>query len=79
MKASPYKEGKKYWILYQSATQRRPREAVMVFLEETETHIIFSARPAAGTQRIPRYWMIGEYEVPDDTPVYTGRLTRKSE
>jgi len=67
--------GKKYRIRYKHGTQRLEREAVMVYLGSTLISYGFSARPAAGTQHIPKDWLIGEpEEVPDDTAPYLNRV-----
>jgi hypothetical protein len=46
--------GRKYRLRYQLANQRKPREAVLIFLDEFGGQYHFSARPVAGTQSIEK-------------------------
>jgi hypothetical protein len=68
--------GKVYRVQYKSATQRRVREAVMVFLSHSprSNSTQWSARPAAGTQELPDEWVLRLEEVPTDTKRYMNRL-----
>lgn len=65
--------GKKYKVVYKSDTQRFNREAVMVFLGEQGNDTSWSARPVAGTQTMPRHWIIGVAEVEASARVYINR------
>src|SRR5262249_14382978 len=74
--------GHGYHLTYRSTTQRRDRGAVMVYLGTdygTDTGpsgevLLFDARPAAGTQRLPRTWLRSAHAVPDDTPPYLNKI-----
>ena len=52
--APPMRPGQRYQVRYRSGSQRRDRTAVMVYLGEDGDSLLFDARPAAGTQRMPR-------------------------
>lgn len=45
----------------------------MVFLDEEEKDFIFSARPVAGTQTLPKDWVREIEPVPEDAVVYINR------
>lgn len=50
--------GRKYLIHHQSPEQRKTRESVMVFLGSCSCDTTdWSARPAAGTQTMPKSWI----------------------
>lgn len=66
--ATPMATGQRYRVRYRSATQRRDRTAVMVYLGADGDHLLFDARPVAGTQRLPRTWVRAVEPVPADTP-----------
>ena len=68
--------GERYRLRYRSETQRRDRTAVMVYLGADGDEFLFDARPAAGTQRLPRVWVLGVEPVPASTPVYLNRVAR---
>jgi hypothetical protein len=68
--------GQRYRLRYRSSTQRLDRSAVMVYLDADGENLLFSARPAAGTQQIPRTWLLSVEAVPADTPVYLNRIER---
>lgn len=56
--------GTKYIVRYQSETQRYQRQAVMVYLGPTPEGdgYLFSARPVAGTQKLPKSWIKGVWK-----------------
>lgn len=66
-------KGQKYLVRHKSGTQRVVRESVMVFLDEEEKDFIFSARPVAGTQTLPKDWVREIEPVPEDAVVYINR------
>ncbi|HYS39851.1 MAG TPA: hypothetical protein VEO01_29910 [Pseudonocardiaceae bacterium] len=68
--------GQRYHLRYRSTTQRLDRGAVMVYLGADGDRLLFSARPAAGTQQIPRGWLKAAEAVPADTPAYLNRIER---
>jgi hypothetical protein len=68
--------GGRYRLRYRSETQRRDRTAVMVYLGEDGDQLLFDARPAAGTQRMPRVWVLGVEPVPANTAAYINRVAR---
>ena len=68
--------GCRYRVRYRSGTQRRDRTAVMVYLGADGDALLFDARPAAGTQRMPRGWVRHIEPVPADTPAHINRVTR---
>lgn len=67
--------GKRYLVVHQAPNQHYPRESVMDFLGVN--HILdtwsFSARPVAGTQDMPRTWILKVEEVPKTTECYVNR------
>lgn len=67
--------GQRYHIVYMSGTQRFPRSAVMDYLSFDSNHDahVFSARPAAGTQDMPRDWIKQFEKVPKTIENYVGR------
>jgi hypothetical protein len=65
---APLEPGRRYLLRYRGETQRRDRTAVMVYLGEDGDRLLFDARPAAGTQRLPRTWVHSVEPVPADTP-----------
>ncbi len=68
--------GQRYRLRYRSETQRRDRSAVMVYLGADGDQLLFDARPAAGTQRMPRTWLRAVEQVPVDTPAHINKITR---
>lgn len=64
--------GVRYRIRYQSKTQRRVREAVMIYLGGEA----WSARPVAGTQLIPEHWIKSVEEVDYNTQPYLNRMVK---
>ncbi len=66
--------GQRYHLRYRSTTQRRDRGAVMVYLGDDGDDLLFDARPAAGTQRMPRGWLRAADAVPADTPPYINKI-----
>jgi hypothetical protein len=67
--------GQRYRIVYMSGTQRFPRVAVMDYLSYDANHdaLVFSARPAAGTQDMPRDWVKQFEVVPKTTENFVGK------
>lgn len=62
--------GKKYRIVHRSETQRRDRVSVMVYLgDEGSTWHLFSARPVAGTQMMPKSWIKDITQADDNAKV----------
>ena len=70
----PLVVGQRYLLRYRSATQRRDRAAVMVYLGDDGDRLLFDARPAAGTQSMPVGWIQAAEPVADDTPAYINRI-----
>jgi len=68
--------GRRYQVRYRSETQRRDRTAVLVYLGADGDALLFDARPAAGTQRMPRGWVRQIEPVSADTPAHINRVTR---
>lgn len=68
-------EGQRYRIVYMSGTQRFARVAVMDYLSFNAAHdeLVFSARPAAGTQDMPRSWIKQFEKVPKTTENFIGK------
>jgi hypothetical protein len=65
--------GGRYLVRYRGATQRLERTAVIVYLGEEGDTLLFSARPVAGTQRLPRSWIRAVEPVPAHTPTHIDR------
>jgi hypothetical protein len=74
--APPMRPGQRYQVRYRSGSQRRDRIAVMVYLGEDGESLLFDARPAAGTQRMPRPWLRAVEPVPADTAAHINRIVR---
>lgn len=74
-RVSNFRPGKRYRIVYQSQAQRYAREAVMDYLgfAGLTDELAFSARPAAGTQDMPRHWILQFEEVSKTTENYIGK------
>jgi len=72
----PMTRGHRYRVRYRSATQRRDRTAVMVYLGADGDCLLFDARPAAGTQHMPHAWVRAIEPVPADTPAHLNRTVR---
>jgi len=70
-----FQPGKRYRIVHQSMTQRYPRVSVMVYLGSSGImdELSFSARPAAGTQQMPRTWIKQVERVPDSISAFLNR------
>jgi hypothetical protein len=68
--------GHRYLLRYRSASARRDRSAVMVYLGADGDALLFDARPAAGTQSMPCRWIARVEEVPADTPAHINRIVR---
>jgi hypothetical protein len=66
--------GDRYLVRYRSGTQRLDRTAVMVYLGQDADTLQFSARPVAGTQRLPRSWIRSVEPVPANTPAHINRI-----
>jgi len=74
--APPMRPGQRYQVRYRSGSQRRDRTAVMVYLGEDGDGLLVDARPAAGTQRMPRRWLRAVEPVPADTAAHINRIVR---
>jgi hypothetical protein len=75
----PEREHGMYQITY---VREERRNAVVLtaqlwYIGEDDQNIIFSARPYAGTQTMPKRTMRTIVKVPDDSGVYIGRDARK--
>lgn len=57
MMTEAYKQGQNYRVIYQIPTDRLPRVMVATFLEATDTSLVFSLRPLAGTQELRFEWI----------------------
>jgi hypothetical protein len=69
-------QGHRYLVRYRSGTQRNDRTAVMVYLGDDAGTAVFDARPAAGTQRMPRAWIRAIEPVPADTAAHINQVQR---
>ena len=67
----------KYHIKYKRGTDKLPREGVMVFLGEEDNDYIFSARPAAGNQKMPKEWVLEIVPADEMTEVYVEKIVRE--
>jgi hypothetical protein len=78
---SELKEGHRYLVTHKSETQHYARTSVMDFMAEgagvNDRSVLFSARPNAGTQAMPREWIVAIQEVPMATPIHLNRDARK--
>jgi hypothetical protein len=65
--------GRRYRITHQSDTQKYARVSVLDFMQSgtgtDASALMFSARPIAGTQAMPRSWIINIEEVSSNTPI----------
>lgn len=63
--------GRKYRIIHQSPSQRYPRVSVMRLIGDSELDDawLFDARPLAGTQTLPKEWMIECSETTPDAAI----------
>lgn len=68
--------GQRYWLRYRSATQRLDRTAVMTYLGTNGDALTFNARPVAGTQEMPRSWLLDIVPVAAGTAVHLNRVVR---
>ncbi len=68
--------GQRYRLRYRSTTQRLDGSAVMVYLGVDGHQLLFDARPAAGTQRMPRTWLRALDPVPAHTPAHLNKVER---
>ena len=69
----------RFRVRYQLATQRVPREDVLDLVggnHPLDLNYVFSARPIAGTQTIPKTAIIQMLPTSDDTPITLGRIYR---
>ena len=72
-----FEPGKRYRILHKSETQRIERASVMDYLgAKQDGYLSFSARPVAGTQRIPLEWIVAAEEVFKSTPISLNVIIR---
>jgi hypothetical protein len=69
-------EGHRYLVRYRNGSQRNDRTAVMIYLGDDADTALFDARPAAGTQRMPRAWIRTIEPVPADTPAHINKVVR---
>lgn len=71
--------GKKYKVWYKAPEWKYKREAVMRYLDnalsDTED-LIWDARPAAGTQNMPKSWFIDATDIDPTTPCYIDKMIR---
>lgn len=67
-------EGKKYRVTHRSETQKKDRQSVMRFLGAEGNDLIWSARPAAGTQTMQRIWFKSAEAVLESTNPYVNRV-----
>lgn len=67
-------EGKKYRVTHRSETQKKDRQSVMRFLGAEGSNLIWSARPVAGTQSMPRSWFRSADLVLESTDPYINRV-----
>lgn len=66
-----FEPGKRYRVTHQSPTQHYARVSVMDYLGTAGIidELSFSARPIAGTQKMPRSWIIKAEEVDKGVPI----------
>lgn len=67
-------EGRKYRIKHRSETQKKDRESVMRFLGEEGSSYVWSARPVAGTQTMPKSWVKSAEPVLESTDPYINKV-----
>lgn len=67
-------KGQKYRLIHRTPLQLKNRETVAVFLDEEEKTYVFSARPAAGTQEMPKDWVLGIEPVDEITECYVNKI-----
>lgn len=65
--------GLRYRVIHKSPEQRYARVSIMDFLAEHEHHYVFSARPIAGTQTMPKGWVLDKAVVAKETPISMNR------
>jgi hypothetical protein len=76
--AESLEPGKRYFLRYRLYGQRRDRTAVMDFMAEDSQgvrggHLLFSARPLAGTQSLPKEALLEWRQVGKDMPIHLNR------
>lgn len=77
LKVVPLIPSHRYRLRWRHPAQRLDREAVWSFLGDApDDHVSFSARPLAGTQTMPRDWIVDLTEVPKDTPISLPRVRK---
>lgn len=69
-------KGKKYRVTHRSEEQKKDRQSVMRFLGADGNDLIWSARPVAGTQAMPRSWFKSADPVLESTDPYVNRVVR---
>lgn len=67
-------KGRKYRIKHKSETQKKVRESVMRYLDEDDGSYIWSARPVAGTQTMPKEWLQSAEPVLESTDPYINKV-----
>jgi hypothetical protein len=74
--------GHRYHMIYRSGTQRVDHYLVLDFLAEgsgiDEGSYLMNARPMAGTQPVPKRWVISVEEVDKSTKLVLNRVVGKS-
>lgn len=66
--------GQKYRLTHRTPSQKRDRESVAVYLDEDNKSYVLSARPAAGTQEMPKEWVLGIEPVDEITECYVNKV-----
>lgn len=61
--------GRRYKVTHRSDTQKVDRYSIMDYLDGNANSIFFSARPVAGTQEMPRDWILKIESVSQDTQI----------
>lgn len=76
--ASDLVVGRKYLIHHKSAAQRYVRQSIMTYLGLSDSgHLLWDARPAAGTQEMPTSWLTSVGEVDASVPHFINRIVNK--
>jgi len=71
--------GKMYRVVHKAPTEKLPRESAMGYLgEDPNGYLSFNARPLAGTQAMPKSWILSITEAPPGLRVYLNKIVRKT-
>lgn len=71
--------GHRYKITHRAGNQQIARYSIMDYMgpdHDEPKNLNFSARPLAGTQSMPKSWIISIREVPKTTPIAINKIAR---